>query len=369
MKTKILAAVILLAGIAFQSCLGNGDDTVVLESSGVKKPNPDPEPNPNPNPDPNPNPEPEEDDTSINEGHYFDINNSQFREGSVPHGSCGDFFYVNMNSMVLAGGTNWITIGSYVKYDKFYIGIEGVNGYYEYSPDVDEEFLGVDGYEYWYSIPLKYTMEFQRNINIMISAGNADCVSGIYTQEITFVKSQDGALNVVLTFDNAKDIDLLVVTPSGRMIYFGDPGGFFNLEDGSSVFLGLDHDSNAGCSADGLNNENVVISEEVVEPGDYYVYVNLFSNCDATIATNWTCTVRYKGVLLENKVGVNPATGTFAVGAASNEDKIDLDNPVFVFSVPRSKAAKAGAGKIDLQKSGPSQPSRAELQKIAARKK
>ena len=365
MKTKVLifAIVALLLGIAIPSCLKNGDDTIILESDGIKKEEP------TPNPDPNPNPNQNLDSTSINGGHYFEIDNSKFCDGQIPSGSCGDFSYVNMNSMVLAGGTNLISVYSTTKYDKFYIGIDGVNGYYEYVPEVVDVSYFDDAIEYCYNIPLKYSMDFQRNITISISASSVSgCVSSVYSQEIVFVQSKEGALNVVLTFDNAKDIDLHLVTPSGRMIFFGDSGGFYNASDGSLLYYGLDHDSNAGCSFDGLNNENIVISEEFVEPGDYKVYVNLFSNCNPSIATNWSCTVRYHGQLLENKVGSNPATGVYPVGAEAQFD-FDSRTPDMVFSVLKSKAAKANASALDQYKFMPVQPSRATLQKIASRKK
>ena len=85
---------------------------------------------------------------------------------------------------------------------------------------------------------------------------------------------------------------------------------------------------------------------------EYKVYVDLFSNCDPTIATKWFCTVRYNGELLENKIGDNPASGVYEIGAMEDywDEEIDcnsdgscgLTNLVMVFSVPTSKSAKAG---------------------------
>jgi hypothetical protein len=150
------------------------------------------------------------------------------------------------------------------------------------------------------------------------------------------VESQSGALSIVLTFDNDNDIDLHVITPSGRHIFYGEYYDEFTDYD---AFFGLDNDSNASCVIDGLKNENVVISQEFIEPGDYKVYVNLYSNCDVTSATKWYCTVRYNGELVNNQLGDNPATGVYPVDAQEHFDIYDeLNNLVMTFRVPTSKA-------------------------------
>lgn len=365
MKTKILifAAVVLLLGIAIPSCLERGDSTIVLEGGAARndEPAPEPEPEPNPNPEPNPEPEPNPnpEETTINGGHYFQIGNAVFHEGVIPSGTCGGALEVYMNNMVLAGGTNIATIYSGTQYDKFYVGINGVDGYYEYVPETIHQ----EDDWYVYSIPLEYSMDYQSDIEIQISASKGDCVSSVFTQEIKFVKSQEGALNVILTFDNAKDIDLHVVTPSGIEIYYGYTGGSFLMEDGEIAFMGLDHDSNAGCSIDGLNNENVVISEAFVEAGIYEVYVDLFDNCNPSIATNWTCTVRYKGELVKPNTGTNPAAGVFPVDASPFYDD-EHNNLVMTFCVATSKSG------IDISNVTfmPNRPSEASLQKIARKR-
>ena len=351
MKTRIMlfAAILLLASIAIQSCLKDGAETIVLEQKVVEEPKPEPEPQPEPEPEPEPEPQPEPepnviDYTIINGGGYFEISNSQVNGGYVPSGDCGTFADVRMNTSVLAGGTNVVKVMSEFQYDVFYVGIEGVDGYYAVVPDVLETWSGL----FIYSITLRYSMDFDRDIALNISARRGDCVASVISRKIRFVQSQSGALSIVLTFDNEKDIDLHVITPSGRHIYFGD----YDYEEEGNAYFGLDHDSNAGCNIDSLNNENVVIAQEYIEPGEYKVYVDLFSNCDPTIATKWFCTVRYNGELLENKIGDNPASGVYEIGAMEDywDEEIDcnsdgscgLTNLVMVFSVPTSKDAKAG---------------------------
>jgi len=365
MKTKILifAAVALMLGIAIPSCLDKGENTIVLEGGVITKEDPTPEPDPNPDPNPDPQPEPgpdlDPDETVISGGYYFQIDNAKLHDEKIPSGSCGELTDVYMNSMVLAGGTNIATIMTAKRYDKFYIGIKGVDGYYEYSPDA----LDYDDW-YVYKIPLAYSMDYQRDIEIQISASSGDCVTGLFTQPIKFVKSQEGALNIVLTFDNDKDVDLHVVTPSGTEIFYGNPGGTFEYPDGKLAYMGLDHDSNAGCNIDGLNNENVVISEDFIEPGEYQVYVDLYGNCNPSIATNWTCTVRYKGELVQNTIGKNPATGVFQIGMDPGFSHDELSNLVIKFVIIQSKSGYE-LGNVTFK---PNQPSEATLQKIARKR-
>lgn len=93
------------------------------------------------------------------------------------------------------------------------------------------------------------------------------------------------------------------------------------MDDDSELFCGLDIDSNAGCYIDGVNNENIVIPEELLEVGEYRVEVDMWSNCDPSISTEWMVAARYKGNLLPNLLPEkgNPVSGVYPVGAPSGD--------------------------------------------------
>lgn len=53
--------------------------------------------------------------------------------------------------------------------------------------------------------------------------------------------------------------------------------------------------------------------------GTYQVWVNMFANCDPSIATNYTVRVTYKGIAVTPKSGSNPTSGVFPIGTPDNE--------------------------------------------------
>jgi hypothetical protein len=79
-------------------------------------------------------------------------------------------------------------------------------------------------------------------------------------------------LQVSLNWNAPVDMDLHVETPSGEDIFYGNTAGA-----GGGA---LDLDSNAGCSIDGINNENITWGETDPEEGRYIVRVDLWSACD-----------------------------------------------------------------------------------------
>jgi hypothetical protein len=73
----------------------------------------------------------------------------------------------------------------------------------------------------------------------------------------------------------------------------------------NSEYGELDLDSNAGCSIDGVNNENITYKNKV-KTGTYKVAVDLFEKCNlATAGAKYSVTVNYNGtpVTLDNPTG------------------------------------------------------------------
>ncbi len=91
------------------------------------------------------------------------------------------------------------------------------------------------------------------------------------------------ALVVSLGWDAAVDLDLRVITPSGKVVDSKHPTTAEKDDSGkldpSAESVGvLDHDSFANCSADGRRRENLVFQDEP-PPGTYLVYANLYDAC------------------------------------------------------------------------------------------
>ena len=115
------------------------------------------------------------------------------------------------------------------------------------------------------------------------------------------------ALVVSLEWDNDADLDLRVVTPSGKEVDGKKPTTAVRGEDGkldtSAPGTGLlDRDSNARCARDSRRRENLVFQEKP-EPGTYLIYVNLFDSCGEP-------SVRFRASLHGAAEGEEPGTYT-----------------------------------------------------------
>lgn len=164
------------------------------------------------------------------------------------------------------------------------------------------------------------SQSYTGNSTILLS-GELD--NGDITQPIEnnlyFIETRPGTIEIKLSFSNSKDIDLHLYTPSGEHIYYRNRGGSYTDELGNELSYGLDIDSNAGCYLDNINKENIFIPAEMVEEGTYTIVVDMFNNCQPSIATSWSIIARYKGELITPTMGSNPASGTYPIGAGRGD--------------------------------------------------
>lgn len=259
---------------------------------------------------------------------YFTVENGIFRGQAMPESTTSESIgTVEANDRALAGGFNYVTVTSDQQLSRFLIGVDGMDGYMEAT--VSSASTRADG-TYTYIVPISYGVNFSKSIVMIIKAVT---VSGDVTQgyrvSITFVESMEGELTINLTFDHAKDLDLHLLTPSGKHIYWGDRTWTTEGADGSTISFGLDHDSNAACRIDNLNNENIVIPRGAIEPGIYQVYLELYQNCDPSIGTdlNWKLVVRYNGRNLTNML--TPRTpGENSMAFTDGATTVEGSNPV-----------------------------------------
>ena len=130
------------------------------------------------------------------------------------------------NSSALAGGANIMTINSPVPLKKFFVGVEGVDGYYEVVPEAARA-TRADG-EYTYVLTLNYGTELAQDLTIVITAQTMDdLIVAVARQVVEYVESKDGALAINLVFDQLKDVDLHLFLPESSpfsWIYYGNRG-------------------------------------------------------------------------------------------------------------------------------------------------
>lgn len=112
-----------------------------------------------------------------------------------------------------------------------------------------------------------------------------------------------------LVWDTAADVDLVVVTPEGRVVdakhpTLGDAGAF-------------DRDSNAACANDAIRRENLVFQAPPPK-GSYLVFGNLFSACEhAPVRFRFTLSQRSSTGVVETVSQAGVLTAVDANGGAS----------------------------------------------------
>jgi hypothetical protein len=137
---------------------------------------------------------------------------------------------------------------------------------------------------------------------LLFAVADASGVVGPFTRLSTNVTQVGtGDVQVTLTWDTDADVDLHVVDPRGEEVYYGNASAASGGE--------LDLDSNAGCSVDGIRNENITWPVGRAPRGVYTVRVDYWSNCGAA-QTSYT-------VRVNNGGSVQIFTGSFT-GSGDN---------------------------------------------------
>lgn len=291
----------------------------------------------------------------------FDGQTATYNAGDMPSAT-GDtqLGTVTMNTQALAGGASFITINSQENFEAFYVALLGQQGYFRVTPK--SKTFDENTNTYTYTMVMNFSPDFNANVVVVISGVKRNGeVSLPQETVIEFVESQTADLDIKLVFENEKDVDLHLYTPSGKHIYYGDRGGSYTDGQGNEKTYGLDHDSNAGCSIDGLNNENIFIPTAILEAGTYTVEVNMYANCNSTISTSWKLWVRFGGQLIRNELehGSNPAEGIYPVGAGNGDH-----TEVFKFTLSERQVGAARIKAACLPNFRPIPPTEMDLIKM-----
>ncbi|MDE5975270.1 MAG: hypothetical protein K2G69_01835 [Muribaculaceae bacterium] len=253
------------------------------------------------------------------EENYISIEGAEFVNSNLPTQTTTETIQgVEMSDQVMNGAINYITVSTEQQISEFYLGIQGVEGYWAY--DATKAVSRVDAAINSYVIPVMISQNMESNITMTLNGRliNGDVTTPV-RYELHYLATREGTLEIKLSFNNEKDIDLHLITPSGYHIYYANRGGDYEDEEESEISFGLDVDSNAGCDIDGINKENIYIPAELIEDGVYKVIVDMYSNCNPSIPTNWSVVARYNGNLLTPLSGRNPASGIYPVGAEDDD--------------------------------------------------
>lgn len=266
---------------------------------------------------------------------YIKIANAVLNTDDMPNASSDEAINVQMGNNVIPGGSSYVNVISPVAAQKVLVGVKGQTGYYEIpATSENRDFLYNFVMIVNQKIDLGESNTFCLQVAILDEQGN---VSQIWENNIGLITVGTGQLQVSLTFDQHKDIDLHLIEPEvpndsldyyDRHIYFGNRRSSNGGE--------LDLDSNAGCSYDSIWAENITYGDNAyVRPGLYKVYAVMWSNCSPQDnPTNITVSVFYEGQLIATENGAsNPFVATFAADAPSTGSNLSME-PTLTFVIP-----------------------------------
>lgn len=254
---------------------------------------------------------------------YFSVEDATLVKQNMPEPTSDAVIDVTMNSGVIPGGSSFVSLTTEKSAKRILVGMKDQAGYYELTRSTARG-------EYSFVISVNQDIELEgetQSFTVLVAIEDEDgAISKIWESTVNLIAVGTGDLQVSLSFDNAKDVDLHLVEPEyyspdnepvtfwDRHIYYGNKWACYS---GGC----LDLDSNPSCSIDNVNNENITYSDSTgfVPAGTYKVYVDLFENCEPNIATHYVVTVYYGGVRIASKSGV------FNVGAESTYNPIDED--------------------------------------------
>ncbi len=287
----------------------------------------------------------DDDKISKLEKEYFSVENGVYRAGDFPAGNVNHTISgISVNRNALTGGMNFVSILSETTYKRFFVGVKDVPGYWEYDANTLQQ-TRAGGYV-TYTIPVMMSTSYSSNMIMLVSGEElSGDITAPYEAAVNYVQSMSGDLNINLTFSNAKDVDLHLYMPDGEHIYYSHRGGtaydsngnIIRDQEGKAVTYGLDIDSNAGCSIDNINNENIYIPADLLIDGTYRVEVDMYSNCQPSIPTSWSIVTRYKGNIIPVQSGANPATGVYPAYCGNGDH-----TTVMTFTINNGNVSRAG---------------------------
>lgn len=264
---------------------------------------------------------------------YFNIQNRDFDGRSLPgsNSTSLEILSISGNSTVLAGGSNQINVSASEGATEVIVGVKGIGGYFTVplAQNRNGEERGAMAGTMEANMQLLIGLLASENFEIAFAVSDGQGNFSPYQYlPVNIMEAGIGLLKVSLSWDQENDVDLHLVEPNGEHIYYGNRS--------SSNGGQLDLDSNAGCSIDNINNENIFYEDDAsvtIPYGEYEVLVDLWSKCNITAETHYTIVVYYGSQVIATTQGSNPSSGTLMPEEESHNSnlrsvmKFNIDGP------------------------------------------
>ncbi len=206
---------------------------------------------------------------------------------------------------VVTGGSASLTLSSQAPFERVIVSVNGLDGYYELTLPADAEAAGV-------VLGIASGAD-EADLQLRLAVETDGAVSGYAVQPLKVHHVGSGDVQISVSWSGASDVDLRVTDPSGELIYFDNP----SAASGGT----LDLDSNASCTIDGVNSENVVWRSGHAPRGEYKVTLVYHDDCGVA-RTDYVVTVAIAGQEAQT------VTGSFE---GSFEDNPDVDVGTFTY--------------------------------------
>lgn len=199
-------------------------------------------------------------------------------DGAAPAAGTAAAPTVGGIAAVVNGGSASITVTSTGTFSRIIVAMPNVDGYYE---------LTLPGAVSTQDIILNVsTSATGRQLRLQYATGSGPDNSAWAPQVMRLIRVGTGDVQISVAWTGATDVDLHVVDPTGFEVFFGDR----TAPTGGR----LDLDSNAACSIDNVNNENIVWPVNSAPTGNYMVIVDYWSDCNQP-RSDYVVTVQVRG--------------------------------------------------------------------------
>ncbi|MEO8201496.1 MAG: hypothetical protein ABI679_13295 [Gemmatimonadota bacterium] len=204
---------------------------------------------------------------------------ASYLSGDRPVASTGPTVTVNGVPSAINGGSLRSTVTSATPFTRVVVSMQYLDGFYEINLPAPVT-----------SVDLLMTLSqlaSRPTIGLLYGAAASGGPLGApLARNVTMIQVGAGDVQVSVAWDAPTDVDLHVTDPSSEEIYFG------NKTSASGGTLDLD--SNAACTIDNVNNENVTWPVGGAPTGQYSVNLVYWSACSQA-ASNYTVTIVVRG--------------------------------------------------------------------------
>lgn len=200
------------------------------------------------------------------------------QEGVVPTGTLGPTATVAGIAAAVNGGSAAMDVTGSDTYTRLLVSAIGTDDYYSVplpsgstleqvvltlSPDVNGS-----------QLRLRYALE------------GANGIGPYFEQTLRIIRAGNGDVQASVAWTGASDVDIHVFDPNGEHVYYGNRNGTTGGR--------LDIDSNAACTIDNTNVENIFWPLNTAPAGQYRVELHYYADCGVP-RSDWVVTVLLKG--------------------------------------------------------------------------